>query len=55
MPEYWHTRYLDTLSKVDAATNARVRSAYLDLAEHYRAMAQFSERSPAFMKYGSAA
>jgi hypothetical protein len=38
MTDYWHKRYLDALAKSDAATCLRVKSAYLDLAEHCRSM-----------------
>jgi len=38
MSNYWGTRYLQTLSKVESATSPRVRTAYLDLARHYKAM-----------------
>jgi len=46
MADYWQTRYFTALSKVDVATSPRIRSAYMDLAEHYRAMWRLSERPP---------
>jgi hypothetical protein len=44
MAEYWQTRYLSALSKVEDATSPRTRSAYMDLAEHYKAMWRLSAR-----------
>jgi len=46
MADYWHTRYLQALSKVEASESSKARSAYLDLASHYWAMKRFCERSP---------
>jgi len=46
MADYWHNRYLQTLSKIDQAQSAAARSAYMDLAIHYKAMRRFCERAP---------
>jgi len=46
MSEYWHNRYLLALAKIDEAQSVQARSAYIDLAAHYRAMRQFCDRSP---------
>ena len=45
MHNYWLARYLETMSQVDAATSPSVRSAYLKLADHYKAMQRFCVRS----------
>jgi hypothetical protein len=46
MADYWQTRYFNALSKGEGATSPRARSAYMDLAEHYKAMWRLSERQP---------
>jgi hypothetical protein len=38
MHDYWLARYLTTMSQVDSATNPRVLSTYMKLADHYLAM-----------------
>jgi len=47
MAHYWHSRYLQALSKLEAAQSTNARCAYLDLASHYLAMQQFCERPAA--------
>jgi len=45
MSEYWNARYAETLSELGHAQSPILRSAYLDLANHYRLMSQLRERS----------
>ncbi len=55
MADYWHSRYLQTLSNIAEAKCPKVRSAYMDLAAHYSAMRQFCERGVAADVYRTAA
>jgi hypothetical protein len=48
MADYWHARYVEALSKVNAARSPQARSAYSDLAAHYRAMREFCDRPKIF-------
>jgi hypothetical protein len=45
MAQYWRSRYLQALSKLETAQSTNMRSAYLDLASHYLAMQQFCDRT----------
>jgi hypothetical protein len=47
MDDYWHNRYLRALSLREQAQSSGIRSAYGDLADHYKAMREFCERSSA--------
>jgi beta-galactosidase GanA len=47
MADYWRSRYLHALSRLEAAESPNTRFAYLGLAGHYLAMQQFCERTPA--------
>jgi hypothetical protein len=55
MSNYWHARYLETLSQADGATSERARMAYLDLADHYQAMYRLCRLYPADNDYRAAA
>lgn len=53
MPDYWRNRYAQALSSCDEARSASTRLAYLQLADHYRAMIRFTEgRAPAAQERG---
>jgi hypothetical protein len=45
MAEYWSSRYAETLSELGQAQSPLLRSAYLDLANHYRLLSQWCDRS----------
>lgn len=43
--DYWQGRLADALEKARASQSARTNSAYLDLAAHYRSMADLAQRN----------
>jgi len=43
---HWQARYQETLSKLEDAESPALRSTYMELAEHYRAMTRCFERRP---------
>ena len=46
MADYWKARYIETMLTVHETSSSPMRSTYLQLAEHYRAMARCAERRP---------
>lgn len=55
MADYWHSRYLQALQKLQEAKSSEVRVAYIDLAAHYEAMERLCEHSRSVCEFRSAA
>lgn len=55
MSDYWYTRYLETLSKIDSAASSKTRMTYLELASHYQAMHRLCGHTPWSKDYRTAA
>ena len=55
MSEYWYSRYVETMARVDVSPSLKTRMAYLELANHYMAMHRLCSHSRWSMDYRAAA